>query len=229
MESGGGIPFDTLGFEHFDLHFLLVVAGRLFIAAALGALISYRFWRRLMPWPFEPTESGAQTLIAVAGSLMTAVIGSAGELAPALAFALVGLGGFIRFRSGIKDPREAGVMFFMIGIGMAVGIGMMPVALIATVAGIGLLVLLDLAESKRRRLARRRLRFSEIKEPRELEPRIRAVIEKAVHVRGSKVSLRREEVIVDIYGDEICTAGDAMQILEKAGIPISGDVACEEL
>ena len=87
---------------------------------------SRRLFRR-----FEPVDSAAQVLIAVAGGLMTAVIGNN----MALAFALVGLGGFIRFRSGIKDPREAGVMFIMIGIGMACGIGQMPVALTATVFG----------------------------------------------------------------------------------------------
>lgn len=225
----GTIQFTHLGFENFDQRLLAVMAGRLAFAALLGALLAYRPWRRFMPWHFEPTESGAQTLIAVAGALMTAVLGSAGPLAPALAFALVGLGGFIRFRSGIKDPREAGVMFFMIGIGMACGIGMMPVALTATGTGGFLLILLDYAERHRRRLGRRRIRFSDVQEPRQMEPRLRQALERAAVIRGSKITLRKDEVIIDVYGDGITSAGDVLGLLEQAGIVVAGDVACEEL
>ena len=53
---------------------------------------------------------------------MVVVIGQS----TARAFGLVGLGGFIRFRSGIKDTRDAAVMFVMIGIGMACGAGRDP-------------------------------------------------------------------------------------------------------
>ena len=53
---------------------------------------------------------------------MVVVIGQSA----ARAFGLVGLGGFIRFRSGIKDTRDAAVMFVMIGIGMACGAGRGP-------------------------------------------------------------------------------------------------------
>src|SRR5688572_15004421 len=131
IDTGGFAPsalvsFRHLGFENFDWTVLAVMAGRLAVAAALGAIVAYRPWRYFMPANrFDRTESGAQVLIAVAGALITVVIGNN----TALAFGLVGLGGFIRFRSGIKDPREAGVMFLMIGIGMASGVGLMPVAL----------------------------------------------------------------------------------------------------
>lgn len=221
----GFITFTHLGFENFDFVVLGVMAGRMVIAAVLGAIVAYRFWRRFMPWHFEPPESSAQVLIAVAGGLMTAVIGNN----VALAFALVGLGGFIRFRSGIKDPREAGVMFLMIGIGMACGIGMMPVAITATILGVVLLAALDYAESKRRKLVRRRLRFAEIKNPRQLEPKIRAALAEVATIRGSKIALRRDEVVVDVYGDKIGSAGEAIELLEAAGVELIGDVSCEEI
>ncbi len=219
------VTFEGVGFEHFDWHVLSIMSQRLAIAAVLAALIAYRPWRRLISQHFDRVESGAQVLIAVAGGLIVTIIGDS----VAIAFALVGLGGFIRFRSGIKDPREAGVMFLMIGIGMSCGIGHMPIALTATVFGGVLLSILDVAESKRRLVARRRLRFGNIKDPRRVEPEIRAAVQKVATVRGSKIRLRAEEIVVDIFGDRISSAGEALEILQQEGISFDGDVSCEEI
>jgi hypothetical protein len=223
-DGGGAFDFSFLGFEHFDWQMLSVMAGRLAVAAVLGAIVAYRPWRRFMPWHFEKTESGAQVLISVAGGLMVAVIGNN----IALAFALVGLGGFIRFRSGIKDPREAGVMFLMIGIGMAAGSGMMPVALTATAFGIVLLVVLDYVERTRRHAARWRLKFAGVEDPAKVEPKIRTALARVATIRGSKITKKKELVVVDIYGDSITSAGEAVELLEKNGIAVPGEVSCEE-
>lgn len=114
---------------------------RLLAAAVLGALVSYRPWRLLLarqrPVPVETSQS--QGLIAVAGAMMVLVIGD--NLARA--FGLVGLGAFIRFRSGIKDPRDAATLFVMIGIGMACGLGLLHIALLATAFTAVVLFLLD--------------------------------------------------------------------------------------
>jgi uncharacterized membrane protein YhiD involved in acid resistance len=109
---------------------------RMALATVLGACVAYRIWRVLMPFTSPPSAQGAQTqtLIAAAGCLMVVVIGDN----VARAFGLVGLGSFIRFRSGISDPRDAAVMFVMIGIGMACGLGMSVMAL----AGTGFVILL---------------------------------------------------------------------------------------
>ena len=178
-----------------------------------------------MRWHFERPESGAQVLIAVAGGLMTAVIGNN----IALAFALVGLGGFIRFRSGIKDPREAGVMFLMIGIGMACGIGDMPLALTATAFGFVLLPALDVADRHRRKLGRRRIRFGDVKDPRTLEPALRGALERSAVVHGSRIALKSDEVVVDVFGDKIASAGQVLDILDAAGIKFDGDISVEEI
>jgi len=224
-EPGQLITYRHLGFENFEMSVLLVMAGRMAVAALLASLVAYRPWRRLMHWHFEPPESGAQILIAVAGGLMTAVIGNN----VALAFALVGLGGFIRFRSGIKDPREAGVMFFMIGIGMSCGIGSMPLALTATAFGMVLLPALDLADRQRRRLARRRVRFGDVKDPRTLEPAVRLALERTGAVRGSRIALKNDEVVVDVFGDAISSAGQVLDLLAAAGIKFEGDISVEEI
>jgi hypothetical protein len=225
VEPGHLITFQHLGFENFDIAVLLVMAGRMAVAAVLGALVAYRPWRRLMRWHFERPESGAQVLIAVAGGLMTAVIGNN----VALAFALVGLGGFIRFRSGIKDPREAGVMFLMIGIGMACGIGNMPLALTATVFGFLLLPALDLADRHRRRLGRRRIRFGDVKDPRTLEPALRSVLERTAVIHGSRIAVKSDEVVVDVFGDKISSAGQVLDLLAAAGIKFDGDISVEDI
>ncbi|HWM88766.1 MAG TPA: DUF4956 domain-containing protein [Kofleriaceae bacterium] len=219
------VTFRHLGFENFDFVVLGVMAGRMAVAAALGALVAFRPWRRLMRWHFERPESGAQVLIAVAGGLMTAVIGNN----VALAFALVGLGGFIRFRSGIKDPREAGVMFLMIGIGMACGIGAMPIALTATLFGFFLLAALDVADRNRRKLGRRRIRFSDVPDPRHFEPQIRFAVERSAVVHGSRISLKKDEVVVDVFGDRIASAGQVLDLLAEAGVEFPGDISVEEI
>lgn len=70
------IQFRHLGLENFDWQVLSVIIGRLMLAALLGGILAYRPWRYFMHWHFERTESGAQVLIAVAGALMTSIIGN---------------------------------------------------------------------------------------------------------------------------------------------------------
>lgn len=103
---------------------------RMAFATALGSAIAFRAWRRFMPFVSRPSlqSAQAQTLIAAAGAVMVVVIGDS----PARAFGLVGLGSFIRFRSGISDPRDAAVLFVMIGIGMACGLGLFTMATAST-------------------------------------------------------------------------------------------------
>lgn len=219
------IQFRHIGFENFEWQVLAVILGRLAFAGVLAGVIAYRPWRYFMRWYFERTESGAQVLIAVAGALMTSVIGNN----VALAFGLVGLGGFIRFRSGIKDPREAGVMFLMIGIGMACGIGRLPIALVAVASAFVLLTILDLVEHHQRKVSRRRIRFTDVDSPREFEPMLRNVMAKKGSIRGSKISVRRDEVIIDVYGEHLSSAGEILQLMVDSGIEFKGDVACEEI
>ena len=141
---------DTLGLATLDLRRFEVVLARLILAGVLGAFLGYRLWRRLLPDTLPPTReiAQAQTLIAVAGALMVVVIGQS----TARAFGLVGLGGFIRFRSGIKDTRDAAVMFVMIGVGMACGLGAVPMAVVATLFTSVVLAMFDAGHRARLRL-----------------------------------------------------------------------------
>jgi hypothetical protein len=113
----------------FDQHRMLNELIRLAAAFGLACVIGFRPWRWLMRKPPVSAETAhAQVLIAVAAAVIVIVIGD--NLARA--FGLMGLGGFVRFRSGIKDPRDATVMFLAIGVGMACGLDAVPTATLCT-------------------------------------------------------------------------------------------------
>jgi uncharacterized protein DUF4956 len=153
-------PFDSaLGLGSLDTAHFEVILLRMMVAGLLGAFLGYRLWRRLLPNMLPPARetAQAQTLIAIAGALMVVVIGQS----TARAFGLVGLGGFIRFRSGIKDTRDAAVMFVMIGIGMACGLGAIPMAAVATLFASIVLAIFDLGRRARLRLTKVAIHASE--------------------------------------------------------------------
>lgn len=117
-----------------------VMLPRMVAAVLIGVLLSLRPWRLLMGRTLPKSEMvQAQVLLCTAAAVITAVIGDS----VAKAFGLVGLGGFVRFRSGLKDPRDAAILFLMIGLGMACGHGSLGLAGIGTVFVAGLLLVLD--------------------------------------------------------------------------------------
>lgn len=101
---------------------LAALGGRVLLSVTLGVLVAFRPWRLMMRGVPAPNGrlSQAQALMTVVGAVTVIVIGGS----PARAFGLVGLGSFVRFRSGITDPRESVVLLMMIGIGMACGVGL---------------------------------------------------------------------------------------------------------
>jgi hypothetical protein len=110
-------------------------------AVAIGALVAARPWRYLMGRrPPRPEMVQAQILLCVAAAIIIVVIGDS----VAKAFGLVGLGSFVRFRSGLKDPRDAAVLFLVIGLGMACGHGSLGVAFAGATFAALLLAVLDL-------------------------------------------------------------------------------------
>lgn len=117
------------------------IVSRMLAAVAIGAVLATRPWRLPLKRALPKAEMiQAQVLLCTAAAVITAVIGDS----VAKAFGLVGLGGFVRFRSGLKDPRDAAILFLMIGLGMACGHGSLALAGVGTVFVSGLLLVLDL-------------------------------------------------------------------------------------
>ena len=155
-----------------DLH-LGVVLVRLVAAALIGAVLSSRPWRLLTGRPMPKGEMiQTQVLLCTAAAMIACVIGDS----LARAFGVVGLGGFIRFRSGLKDPRDAAVLFLVIGLGMACGHGSLQLAGVGTAFVVALQLLLDFVT----------------KEKAEKEPRQRLLVSaQADDVVGAEAALRR--------------------------------------
>jgi len=123
---------------------------RLLCAFGLGTFVAHRPWRRIVgnrAPRVQADTAQTQSIIAVAGALLVVVIGDS----LARAFGLVGLGTFIRFRAGVKDPRDVAVLFVMIGIGMACGLGLVGTAAVGTLFVSAVLALFDRFAPPRRR------------------------------------------------------------------------------
>ena len=124
---------------------------RLLCAFGLGTFVAHRPWRRIVgnrAPRVQADTAQTQSIIAVAGALLVVVIGDS----LARAFGLVGLGTFIRFRAGVKDPRDVAVLFVMIGIGMACGLGLIGTAAVGTLFVACVLTLFDRFAPPRRRM-----------------------------------------------------------------------------
>ncbi len=191
---------------------------RMALATVLGAFVALRGWRAFLPntAPPGPQIVQAQTLMAAAGAVMIVVLGDH----PARAFGLVGLGSFIRFRSGIADPRDAVVTFVMIGIGMACGLGLLTMAGVAAVLVSLILFLFDLGEW---RLPRRTLVTINAEDPLLVMKRVLELFpnSRIVELSNNAVELGKESgrVVIEISlrGDQ--DAGSFRGHLEKSAVP----------
>lgn len=190
-----------------------VMLFRLLAAALLAAIIAYRPWRLLLDGaPRMASDTAqAQVIIAVAGAVMVIIIGDS----VARAFGLVGLGAFIRFRSGIKDPRDAAVMFVMIGMGMAVGLGLYVIAAV-TAAFVGsALAVLDMAD--RSPLRKIRVGIDLEAGGHLLEP-IRPVFPGARVIEAPNGGEGSGRIVLEIDAAEDLDAGSILDSLKRKGV-----------
>ena len=112
---------------------------KLIAAALAGLAITVVYRRRRGDKPASRGLDETQILLCVVGALMTIVIGD--SLPRALG--LVGGASVIRFRTPVKDPQNATILFALLGLGVACGLGAFAVAGIGTVFFCLLMTLLD--------------------------------------------------------------------------------------
>jgi anti-anti-sigma factor len=117
--AGGASRWDSPIFE----------LAKLVAAAVIGMLVTIvqRFYRsEKTP---NPTLEQAQVLLCISGALMMIIIGSS----LARAFGIAGAASIIRFRTPVEDARDITVLFILMGLGMAAGLGGFAVAGLGTV------------------------------------------------------------------------------------------------
>jgi uncharacterized membrane protein YhiD involved in acid resistance len=101
---------------------------RLPFACALGAMLALRPKRRGTPTR-TPAVVQTQIILAVVGAVIMLVVGSS----LARAFGIVGAANLIRYRAKVDDPKDAGVMLCTLAVGLAAGVGLLPLAAFSAV------------------------------------------------------------------------------------------------
>ena len=92
---------------------------KLVVAGIVGMLVTAVHRRYRNEREMNPALDQAQVLLCVAGALMMIIIGS--DLARA--FGIAGAASIIRFRTPVEDARDITVLFILMGLGMAAGLG----------------------------------------------------------------------------------------------------------
>jgi len=104
------------------------IAGNMLVAFVCGLIISV-VYRMVYKGPsYSVTFVNSLVLLAMITSVVILVIGN--NLARA--FGLVGAMSIIRFRTAVRDTQDIIFIFFSLTVGMAAGVGLKIVAIIAT-------------------------------------------------------------------------------------------------
>ncbi len=218
MLSHGGHPMEQL-FAQGDLVSQLhgpgvaVMLPRMLVAVAIAALIALRPWRLLWRRPLPKREIiQAQILLCAAAAVITVVIGDS----VAKAFGLVGLGSFVRFKSGIKDQRDAAVLFLMIGLGMACGHGSVGLALVGGAFLALLLFAIDVARGEEHPKHRMKV-CARSDDPVRTEAELRRLFrEKNVVVKSSSLDLMGNTLELELEEREL---GGISAVLSREAAP----------
>jgi hypothetical protein len=118
---------------------------KLVAAALIGALVTqvHQPVSRDRPRSLEQ----AQTLLCVSGAMMMIIIGNS----LARAFGIAGAAGIVRFRTPVDDPKDVTILFLLMGLGMATGLGAFAVAGLGTAFLCTTLLILDRLATQRTR------------------------------------------------------------------------------
>jgi anti-anti-sigma factor len=127
--GGGAAPNEAFGAQPpLDLSHPLFELAKLVAAALIGMLVTIVHRQYRIDRSANPTLDQAQVLLCVSGALMMIIIGNS----VARAFGIAGAASIIRFRTPIEDARDITILFILMGLGMAAGLGAFAVAGLGT-------------------------------------------------------------------------------------------------
>jgi uncharacterized membrane protein YhiD involved in acid resistance len=172
-------------------HALLLLPTAALLGAALGMIRPIR--RSLVPRSSHVIQT--QVLLAIVGAVIMLVVAES----LARAFAIVGAAGLVRYRAKIADPKDAGVLLVALAAGLAVGSGLILLAVLSCGFVVAVLWLLESFEPADR--ARFDLTI-DTKDSAELRPRIEhAMRQKGVRYElwGSSPARLRYEVTLPLH------------------------------
>ena len=119
---------------------------KLVVAALIGILITVVHRPTSRDKPLTRSMEQAQVLLCVSGAVVMIIIGNS----IARAFGIAGAASIIRFRTPVEDPKDITILFLLMGLGMAAGLGAFAVAGLATAFLCVLLLVLDWLPSDQR-------------------------------------------------------------------------------
>lgn len=121
--------------------------GKLIASAVIGMLVTVVHRQYRSERSSNPALDQAQVLLCVSGAIMMIIIGNS----VARAFGIAGAASIIRFRTPVEDARDITILFILMGLGMAAGLGALAVAGLGTLFLCALIPLLNVLSSERPR------------------------------------------------------------------------------
>ena len=112
---------------------------KLAVAALIGIVVTVVHRPYVPDTPMDRSMRQAQILLCVAGAMVMVIIGNS----VARAFGIAGAASIIRFRTPVDDPKDVVILFLLMGLGMAAGVGAFAVAGLGTAFLCAFLMLLD--------------------------------------------------------------------------------------
>jgi hypothetical protein len=132
------VPFESSEHNALPLHPFAELL-KLVVATLIGIVVTAVHKRYHRDKPLTRSLQQAQVLLCVAGAMVMIVIGNS----VARAFGVAGAAGIVRFRTPVEDPKDTTILFLLVALGMACGVGLLEVAGLGTVFLCVVLVGLD--------------------------------------------------------------------------------------
>jgi anti-anti-sigma factor len=114
--------------ENLGLVSPFIALAKLVAAALIGMLVTAIHAPSAPDRPLGRSMRHAQILLCISGAMMMIII--AGSLARA--FGIAGAASIIRFRTPVEDPKDVTIIFLLMALGMACGLGAFAVAGVST-------------------------------------------------------------------------------------------------